>query len=154
MVQSGVKWGEKMFIGEYAHTIDEKGRLIMPAKFREELGVNFIVTKGLDGCLFVYSKTEWTNLEEKLKTLPFTSKDARAFNRFLFAGAIECELDKQGRILISQNLREAAKLIKDVVIIGVGTRLEIWSKETWENYCDDSETTPDEIAEKMSLLGI
>ena len=155
MVQSGVKWGEKMFIGEYAHTIDEKGRLIMPSKFREELGVNFIVTKGLDGCLFVYSKTEWTNLEEKLKTLPFTSKDARAFNRFLFAGAIECELDKQGRILISQNLREAAKLVKDVVIIGVGTRLEIWSKEVWENYCDDGDVSPEDIAEKMSdLLGI
>lgn len=144
-----------MFIGEYTHTIDEKGRLIMPSKFREELGLNFIVTKGLDGCLFVYSKTEWTNLEEKLKTLPFTSRDARAFNRFLFAGAIECEIDKQGRILISQTLRDSAKLTKDVIIIGVGTRLEIWSKDVWDNYCNNEEVSPEDIAEKMSdLLGI
>lgn len=143
-----------MFIGEYAHTIDAKGRVIMPAKFREELGISFIVTKGLDGCLFVYSKSEWAALEEKLKTLPFTSKDARSFNRFFFAGAIECEVDKQGRILVSQNLREYASLTKDVVIIGVSTRIEIWDKDKWENYCDDSETSPDEIAEKMSLLGI
>lgn len=143
-----------MFIGEYAHTIDAKGRVIMPAKFREELGVSFIVTKGLDGCLFVYSKSEWASLEEKLKTLPFTSKDARSFNRFFFAGAIECEVDKQGRILVSQNLRDYAALTKDVVIIGVSTRIEIWDKDRWDNYCDDSETSPDEIAEKMSLLGI
>lgn len=146
---------KKLFIGEYTHTIDEKGRLIMPSKFREELGANFIVTKGLDGCLFVYSKEEWANLEEKLKTLPFTSRDARAFNRFLFAGAIECEIDKQGRILISQNLRDAAKLTKDVIIIGVGTRLEIWSKEVWEDYCNNEDVSPEDIAEKMSdLLGI
>lgn len=143
-----------MFIGEYAHTIDAKGRVIMPAKFREELGISFIVTKGLDGCLFVYSKREWASLEEKLKTLPFTSKDARSFNRFFFAGAIECEVDKQGRILVSQNLRDYASLTKDVVIIGVSTRIEIWDKDKWENYCDDSECSPDEIAEKMSLLGI
>ena len=143
-----------MFIGEYAHSIDAKGRLIMPAKFREELGITFIVTKGLDGCLFVYSKNEWVQLEEKLKTLPFTSKDARTFNRFFFAGAIECEVDKQGRILISQNLRDYANLSKDVVIIGVSTRIEIWDKEKWDNYCNDEDVSPDDIAEKMSLLGI
>lgn len=143
-----------MFIGEYAHSIDAKGRLIMPAKFREELGITFIVTKGLDGCLFVYSKNEWAQLEEKLKTLPFTSKDARSFNRFFFAGAIECEVDKQGRILISQNLRDYANLSKDVVIIGVSTRIEIWDKEKWDNYCNDEDVSPDDIAEKMSLLGI
>lgn len=143
-----------MFIGEYAHSIDAKGRLIMPAKFREELGITFIVTKGLDGCLFVYSKNEWAQLEEKLKTLPFTSKDARTFNRFFFAGAIECEVDKQGRILISQNLRDYANLSKDVVIIGVSTRIEIWDKEKWDNYCNDEDVSPDDIAEKMSLLGI
>lgn len=143
-----------MFIGEYAHSIDTKGRLIMPAKFREELGITFIVTKGLDGCLFVYSKNEWAQLEEKLKTLPFTSKDARSFNRFFFAGAIECEVDKQGRILISQNLRDYANLNKDVVIIGVSTRIEIWDKEKWDNYCNNEDVSPDDIAEKMSLLGI
>ncbi len=143
-----------MFIGEYAHTVDIKGRLIMPAKFREELGITFIVTKGLDGCLFVYSKAEWAVLEEKLKTLPFTSKDARSFNRFFFAGANECEVDKQGRILISQNLRDYANLTKDVVIIGVSTRIEIWDKEKWDNYCNNEDVSPDDIAEKMSLLGI
>ena len=143
-----------MFIGEYSQRIDEKGRVIIPSKFREELGLSFIVTKGLDGCLFVYSKNEWAMLEEKLKTLPFTSKDARAFNRFLFAGAIECEIDKQGRILISQNLRESAKLSKDIVIIGVGTRIEIWDKETWDHYCNDGDVSPEDIAEKMTELGI
>ena len=143
-----------MFIGEYAHSIDVKGRLIMPAKFREELGETFIVTKGLDGCLFAYSKMEWSVIEEKLKALPFTSKDARAFNRFFFAGAQECEVDKQGRILISGNLREHASLEKDVVIIGVSTRIEIWDKTKWEDYCNNEDITPDDIAEKMSLLGI
>ncbi len=143
-----------MFIGEYAHSIDVKGRLIMPAKFREELGITFIVTKGLDGCLFVYSKNEWAQFEEKLKSLPFTSKDARTFIRFFFAGAIECEVDKQGRILISQNLRDYANLSKDVVIIGVSNRIEIWDKEKWDNYCNDEDISPDDIAEKMSLLGI
>lgn len=143
-----------MFIGEYAHSIDVKGRLIMPAKFREELGITFIVTKGLDGCLFVYSKNEWAQFEEKLKSLPFTSKDARTFNRFFFAGAIECEVDKQGRILISQNLRDYASLNKDVVIIGVSNRIEIWDKEKWNDYCNNEDVSPDDIAEKISLLGI
>ena len=114
-----------MFMGEYNHTIDAKGRLIVPAKFREILGDNFIVTKGLDGCLFVYPNDEWTRFEEKLKSLPLTNKNARQFTRFFLAGAAACEVDKQGRILLPQVLREFASLEKDVVLVGVASRIEI-----------------------------
>ncbi len=142
-----------MFIGEYEHSVDAKGRVIMPAKLREDIGEKFILTKGLDGCLFAYSQTEWTNFEEKLKTLPLTNKNARDFVRFFLSGAIECEIDKQGRFLIPSNLREYAKLIKDIAIIGVGTRIEIWDKETWKK--GEEDISADEIAENMDkLLGI
>lgn len=142
-----------MLIGEYSHTIDTKGRMIVPAKFRTELGERFIVTKGFDGCLYGYSLEEWKSIEEKIKTLPLiTGKDARNFTRFFFSSAIECELDSQGRILISQNLRTHAELVKDIVVIGVSTRIEIWSKEKWENYNEGQDS--DDIAEKMSMLGI
>ncbi len=141
-----------MLIGEYEHSLDAKGRLILPAKLREDMGDKFIVTKGLDGCLFAFSVSEWQNFEQKLRTLPISNKDARAFSRFFFAGAIECEIDKQGRFLISSNLREFAELIKDVVIVGMDSRLEIWSKEKWQK-CDD-DISADEIAEKMEMLGI
>ncbi len=161
VVESGEKWCEvtwvgwnSVFIGEYLHSIDTKGRIIIPSKFREDLGEKFIVTKGLDNCLFVYSLEEWVNLETKLKTLPLTSKDARAFIRFFFSGATECEVDKQGRILIPANLREHAGLEKDVVVIGVSTRVEIWDKERWDQYNSDDNISPDEIAEKMAFLGI
>lgn len=143
-----------MFIGEYQHTLDSKGRIIIPSKLREELGETFVMTKGLDNCLFVYSKSEWAILEEKLKTLPLTNKDARAFIRFFFAGASECGLDKQGRALIPTNLRQHSKLDKDVVIIGVATRIEIWSKAEWDNYNSDEKLSYDNIAEKMTELGI
>ena len=143
-----------MFIGEYQHTIDDKGRVIMPSKFREDLGLNFIMTKGLDNCLFVYPKKEWMILEEKLSSLPLTNRDARAFVRFFFAGATECTLDKQGRVLVPANLREHAKLMKDAVIIGVSSRIEIWSKEEWDSYNDDDSLSYDSIAEKMAELGI
>ena len=123
-----------MFIGEYEHNVDAKGRVIMPAKLREDIGEKFIVTKGLDGCLFAYSQNEWTNFEEKLKTLPLTNKNARDFVRFFLSGAVECEIDKQGRFLIPSNLRQYATLDKEIVIIGVGTRIEIWSKATWKDY--------------------
>ena len=126
-----------MFIGEYEHSVDAKGRVIMPAKLREDIGEKFILTKGLDGCLFAYSQTEWANFEEKLKTLPLTNKNARDFVRFFLSGATECEIDKQGRFLIPNNLRSAANLNKEAIIIGVGTRLEIWDKETWQN-CDEA----------------
>ncbi len=141
-----------MLMGEYSHSLDVKGRLIMPAKLRQDIGDKFILTKGLDGCLFAFSQTEWLNFEEKLKSLPLSDKNARNFVRFFLSGATECEIDKQGRFLIPNNLREAAKLEKDAIIIGVGTRLEIWNKETWER-CDE-EISADEIAENMANLGI
>lgn len=143
-----------MFIGEHEHTIDLKGRVIVPSKFRDDLGSKFIVTKGLDNCLFIYPNDEWKVLEEKLKTLPLTSKDARAFVRFFFSGAAECEVDKQGRILIPSNLREYAELDKDVKVIGVSTRVEIWSKTRWHEYTTNQSVNVDEIAEKMFELGI
>lgn len=138
-----------MFMGEFQHGIDGKGRLIVPAKFRDGLGEKFVVTKGLDNCLFVYPMDEWHILEQKLKSLPFTKADARAFARFFFAGATECELDKQGRILLPQNLRDYAELQKDVVIIGVSSRVEIWSKDRWDDYSQQAETAYSEIAEKI-----
>ena len=141
-----------MLIGEYEHSLDLKGRLIMPSKLRLEIGERFILTKGLDGCLFAFSKEEWSNFETKLKTLPLSDKNARNFVRFFLSGATECEIDKQGRFLIPNNLREAADLEKEVVIIGVGTRLEIWNKNIWMK-CDEN-ISADAIAENMTMLGI
>lgn len=143
-----------MFIGEYNHALDNKGRIIMPSKFRDSLGYEFVMTKGLDNCLFVYPKEEWKVLEEKLRSLPLTNKDARAFVRFFFSGASECNLDKQGRVLIPSNLRSHSKLEKDAVIIGVSSRLEIWSNEEWQEYNEDDSLSYDSIAEKMAELGI
>ncbi len=138
-----------MFMGEYRHNVDEKGRLIIPAKFREELGDSFVVTRGLDRSLFVYPQGEWKILEGKLKSLPFTKKDARAFTRFFFSGATECELDKQGRVNIASPLREYAHIEKECVIIGVSNRVEIWSKAIWEDYFMESEESFSEIAENI-----
>ena len=115
-----------MFMGEYNHTIDAKGRLIIPAKFREPLGEEFVLTRGLDGCLYIYPMDEWEAFEEKLRALPLTNKDARAFSRFFVAGATTCELDKQGRILVPQTLREFAGLEKDVILAGNLSRVEVW----------------------------
>ena len=143
-----------MLIGEYEHSLDAKGRLIMPAKIREDIGEKFIITKGLDGCLFGFSQNEWTNFEEKLKTLPLTNKNARDFVRFFLSGAIECEIDKQGRLLIASNLREYGTLEKEAVIIGVGTRIEIWNKDKWKTYNSEENISADEIAENMTMLGI
>ena len=143
-----------MLIGEYEHSLDAKGRLIMPAKLREDIGEKFIITKGLDGCLFGFSQSEWTNFEEKLKTLPLTNKNARDFVRFFLSGAIECEIDKQGRFLIASNLREYATMKKEVVIIGVGTRIEIWNRDKWKTYNSDENISADAIAENMTMLGI
>jgi len=141
-----------MFMGEYNHTVDTKGRLIIPSKFRELLGEEFIVTKGLDGCLFVFPQNEWLAFEEKLRALPLTQKGARQFTRFFVAGATPCELDKQGRILLPSTLREFAGLDKDVVLAGMLNRIEIWSKAKWteNNAYDDM----DDIAEQMTDLGL
>ena len=141
-----------MFMGEYNHTIDAKGRLIIPSRFRELLGEEFILTKGLDGCLSIYPMDEWTAFEEKLRALPLQDKGTRAFTRFFVAGATYCELDKQGRILVPQTLREFAGLEKDVVLTGNLNRIEIWSKEKWSENCNYDDM--DGIAERMQEMGI
>lgn len=141
-----------MFMGEYNHTIDAKGRLIIPSKFREVLGDEFVITKGLDGCLFVYDNAEWHAFEEKLKSLPLTNKDARQFVRFFLAGAAGVEVDKQGRILVPSVLREFGELNKDVVLIGVASRIEMRSRERWEGSIPYENM--DEIAEHMAELGL
>ena len=141
-----------MFMGEYNHTIDTKGRLIIPSKFRDELGDEFVVTKGLDGCLFVFPNQAWQEFEEKLRALPLTNKSARPFSRFFVPGATPSELDKQGRILLPATLREFAGLDKEVVLTGMLNRIEIWSKDKWmeNNSFDDM----DDIAEQMTDLGL
>ena len=143
-----------MFIGEYNHTLDPKNRVIMPSKFREKLGDSFVMTKGLDNCLFIYSSQDWSIVEDKLKSLPMTNKDARAFVRFFFAGACECDLDKQGKMVIPNYLKEHANIDKELVIIGVSTRIEIWSKEEWNKFNNDANISYEDVAEKMSQLGI
>ncbi len=143
-----------MLLGEYNHNIDDKGRVSVPSKFRDDLGTSFIVTKGLDNCLFAYSKEEWTKFEDKLKTLPLTNPNARNFIRFFFSGATECEIDKLGRINIPQSLREYASLGREVTIIGVSTRVEIWNREKWNNYTSEENMDLDEITAHMAELGI
>ena len=142
-----------MFIGEYQHALDSKNRIVVPAKLREGLGDKFVITKGLDGCLYAYPIDEWQKFEEKLKNLPLTNKDARAFVRFFVAGATEVETDKQGRGLIPANLREYAGIEKEIVTIGALNKVEIWSKEKWESY-NESDIDFDSIADKMGDLGI
>ena len=149
MVTSGERRNDCYVYGR----IDAKGRIIVPVKFRESLGDNFIITKGLDNCLFVYTNEEWQRFEEKLKTLPLTNKNARTFTRFFLAGAADVELDKQGRILIPSVLREFASLQKDVVFVGVGSRIEIWSKESWNDSISNYDDNMEEVAENMDSLG-
>lgn len=143
-----------MLIGEYEHSIDVKGRVSMPAKLKSDIGERFVITKGLEGCLFVYSLTEWENFETKLREFPLTNKNARTLTRFFLAGATECEIDKQGRFLIPANLREYANLEKEVVIIGVLGRLEIWNKQKWTEYNEQENSTVEEVAESLAELGI
>ena len=143
-----------MLIREYEHPLAAKGRLIMPAKLREDSGDKFIITKGLDGCLFGFSLNEWTHFEEKLKALPLTNKNARDFVRFFLSGAVSIEIDKQGRFLVASNLREYASMQKEVVIIGVGTRIEFWSKDKWIKYNSSENISADNLAENMTILGI
>ncbi|MDF2541794.1 MAG: mraZ [Herbinix sp.] len=140
-----------MFMGEFNHSIDSKGRIIIPSKFREDLGEEFVITLGLDGCLFAYPNKEWNAFVEKLQTLPGT-KEARQLQRYFMAGAAACEVDKQGRILIPTKLRETAALDKDIVFVGVMNKIEIWSKERWDNNNDYDDM--DDVAEHMSEYGI
>jgi len=149
VVDSGEKWGIIMFIGEYHHSIDEKNRLIIPSKFRDELGEKFIITRGIENCLFVYSMESWNKITEKLETLPFTKKDARAFVRFFLSGATVAEFDKQGRVNITSPLTTYANLKKECVIIGTGDRLEIWSLEDWNAFFDSASLNMSDIAENL-----
>lgn len=143
-----------MFMGEFQHSIDEKGRLIIPAKFREDLGERFVITRGLDSSLFVYPMNQWKILEEKIKELPTSQADTRAFVRLFFSGAVEAEPDKQGRMVLPQHLREHAKIERDVYIIGVSTKIEIWSKQTWEDYTNHARQSYETIAENIIDIGI
>ena len=148
MVESGKKWGDSMFMGEFHQRIDEKGRISIPTKLRNDLGENFVVTRGLDGGIFIYPKEEWTNIISKYKELPNT-KDTRTFMRTFLSCATESNLDKQGRVNIVGPLIEWASLNKDVVIIGVNERLEVWSKECWDNYIDSNKDSLSDIADKL-----
>ena len=149
MADSGRKWGISMFMGEFHHNIDEKGRLVIPNKFRLELGERFIITRGLEKCLYAYSMTEWNNMVSKLKQLPFTKKDARTFIRSFFSGAAECEFDRQGRINITSPLVSYADLSKECVIIGANDRLEIWGKANWDNFFEENSEKLEDIAENL-----
>ena len=138
-----------MFMGEYHHNIDEKGRLILPSKFRYDLGETFVITRGIDSCLFVYPKETWNNLTNKLNELSFTKKDVRSFQRFFLSAASICEFDKQGRINISSPLIEYASLDKECVVIGVNDRIEIWSKENFDKFLNDNLENISDIAENL-----
>ena len=149
MDECGRKWGTVMFIGEYHHNIDEKGRLIMPSKFRNDLGETFVITRGIDSCLFVYPKDSWNNITSKLNELSFTKKDVRSFQRFFLSAATICEFDKQGRINVTSPLADYADLTKECVIIGVNDRIEIWSKENFDKFLDDNIDNVSDIAEHL-----
>ena len=138
-----------MFMGEYHHNIDEKSRIIMPSKFRYDLGETFVITRGIDSCLFVYRKETWNNITNKLNELSFTKKDVRSFQRFFLSAATICEFDKQGRINISSPLASYANLTKECVIIGVNDRIEIWSKENFDKFLNESMENVTEIAEHL-----
>ena len=143
-----------MLMGEYNHIIDAKGRLIIPLKFREQLGEECIVTRGLDGCLFIFESGEWEAYEEKLRKLPMTNKNARSFVRFLSGGATPCEFDKQGRILLPATLRKFAGIEKDVILAGLPNRIEVWSEQKWNENNNYEEIDMDEIAGHLTELGL
>jgi MraZ protein len=142
-----------MLIGEYHHNIDDKNRLVIPSKFRADIGSKFILTRGLDKCLFIYSLEEWNSIVAELKKLPFTHKDSRYFTRFFLSGAIECELDNAGRVCITSPLIEYADITKECVIIGANDRLEIWSKESWDTFMADNIDNFSDIAENLFTSG-
>ena len=138
-----------MLMGEYHHSLDDKKRLIIPSKLREDLGDYVIVTRGLEDCLFVYSQNAWNDIVNKLKTLPFTKKDARSFTRLFLSGATVCEFDKQGRITLKEPHTNYASLIKDCVIVGVNDRSEIWSKTNWDNYFSNNKESMSDVADHL-----
>lgn len=142
-----------MFYGEYEHSLDNKGRLIVPSKFREAAKAHYIekfyITRGLDKCLFIFGEEEWKSQELKFKNLSFTKKESRNFNRLFFSGTSELEIDKQGRILIPKYLKDYAGIRRDLVVIGVSNRIEIWAKETWQEYYKTQQGSFEEISEKL-----
>jgi len=141
-------------MGEYRHTIDDKGRLTLPARIREELGPVFVATKGLDNCLCLYPDARWAEMEAKLRALPQTQKDARAFVRLFFAGATECRPDAQGRVLLPVGLREYAGLEREGVIVGVSTRAEVWEPQAWARYMGEADQGLPDIAERLGGIGL
>ncbi len=143
-----------MFIGEYQHAVDDKGRLAIPVKFRKKLARGAVVTRGLDDCLFVYTAEEWKKLARKLAELPFSQANTRAFARLMLAGAMDVEIDGQGRVVLPEYLRQYAKIGKEVVVAGLYSRLEIWDKATWGTYKIQTEKNSNDIAEKMGELGV
>lgn len=143
-----------MLMGEFQHNIDAKGRIIIPAKLREDLGAKFVITRGLDGCVFGYPLDNWEKIQEKLKQLPLAKKEARAFTRFFYSAAAEAEIDKQGRINIPSTLVDYANLEKECLVLGVSDRIEIWSKAKWENVSSEIEESFEEIAEDMLDFGL
>ncbi|MDA1169006.1 MAG: division/cell wall cluster transcriptional repressor MraZ [bacterium] len=143
-----------MFIGQYNHTIDEKGRMNLPIKFRREVSSGVVVTRGLDHCLFVYPKAQWQEMAEKLAKLPVTQKSSRAFARLMLAGAWDAELDSQGRLMLPEYLRQYAEIKKHVVVAGLYNRIEVWDEEAWSKYQKTTEENSDDIAEGMTELGI
>ncbi len=153
MVDCGEKGGDIVLLGEYEHTLDIKGRLAMPAKLRDSLGNKFIITKGLDGCLFVYDFEQWKILEAKLEALPMGQKKTRDYARFFFGSASEGECDKQGRVLLPANLRKHAALEKEAVIVGVGNRVEIWDSERWRELTANSAEDINNLSEQLADLG-
>ena len=143
-----------MFLGEFQHSLDAKGRVTLPAKFREALADGLVITKGMEKCLFVFSRSEWPSLQDKVQSLSLGTKDARQFSRIFFGGATEEELDKQGRVLVPEHLRQYAELDKDAIIVGVSNRLEVWNKENWDAYVREAESSYVEIAEELTDLGL
>ena len=151
---SGTKWkkvGITMFMGEYQHNLDEKSRIVIPSNFRYELKDNFVIAKGLEKCLYIFSKNEWDKVVSKLEDLPFTKKDVRIFKRAFFSGASSVELDKSGRIVISSNLKDYARIKRECVIIGAGDRIEIWDKDEWNNFMNSYEDKFEDIAENLFM---
>ena len=151
-MKCGTKWGKvvvTMLSGEYRHSIDDKKRLIIPSKIRSEMGESIVITRGLDGCLFGYNEKNWNDIMEKLNTLPFTKRDARSFTRFLTSGATLLEFDKQGRIVLPNYLLDYANLLKEVVIVGVINRIEIWSRDKWEEFMNNNVDSLSDISENL-----
>lgn len=143
-----------MFIGEYSHSIDTKGRIAIPAKFRQQLSGSAIITRGFDSCLFVFTSEQWQKLAEKINSLPMTQANSRSFSRLMFAGAVSAEVDAQGRILVPDYLRQYAGIKKQAVVAGLFNRLEIWDSAKWEEYKKKTESSSDEIAERLGEMGI